>query len=96
MAGSPGTAGWSSNWNFRVLCFAFGLGIILQMVFLPCLCASGTAKMTMGWVVDGLVAGRVIVAWLIREKGSGWKFYAGLILTSPLWITLLSELIGGH
>lgn len=94
-----GESGWIcavGTWNYRLLCAVFATAIILQMVFLPCLCGSGTAKMTMGWVVDGLVAGRVVVAWLIHEKGSGWKFYAGLILTSPIWVTLMSELIVGH
>jgi hypothetical protein len=84
-----------SSWNFWHLACAFLIGFLLQNLFLPCLCDIGTAKITLALVFDGLVAVRIFIAYLSREQGRGWIFYAATLYTSAGWITLLARLILG-
>ena len=84
-----------SSWNFRHLAAAFLIGLLLQSIFLPCLCDIGTAKTALALVFDGLVAVRVLVARLTREQGRGWIFYSVMLYTSVGWVTVLARLILG-
>ncbi len=83
------------HWNFRRLLVLSALAFLLQMLFLPCLCDIGRAKAGMALAVDLLVAIRAGVAYLARERGSDWKFYAWLLLTSPVWITIAAYAVLG-
>jgi hypothetical protein len=82
-------------WNFRRLTYAFIISFVLQQLFLPCLCSIGTAKIALAIVVDGLVVARAIVAYIIRERGSGWIFYAVLLYSSAGWIMIASRIVLG-
>ena len=84
-----------AGWNFRHLVCAYILGFILQGMFVPCLCNIGEAKMTYTFVLDVLVALRILVAFLIRERGRGWIFYAVLMYTSAGWIEIVSRIVLG-
>jgi len=89
-ATAPGT------WNFKQLMGALGIAVILQSLFLPCLCDVGTAKIVLAYALDALILLRTGVAYMRRETGSGWKFYAWLLCTSPLWIQGMALLIFGE
>jgi hypothetical protein len=82
-------------WNFRQLTYAFIISFVLQQLFLPCLCDIGTAKITLALIVDALVIARAIVAYMTRERGQGWLFYAILLYSSTGWIMIISRIILG-
>lgn len=82
-------------WNFKRLAAAFAIAFVLQTLSLPCLCEIGSAKMGCALALDLLVALRVGIAYLARERGDGWRFYAWLIGTSPVWITAAAYLVLG-
>src|SRR5438128_1964516 len=82
-------------WNFWHLGCAFVIGFILQQIFLACLCNIGQAKTTFALVIDALVGVRVLIAYIIRERGRGWIFYTVLLYTSPGWIAVLSRIVLG-
>ena len=93
---SPISATSSSvPWNFRQLVLALFVGLMLQSFFLPCLCAIGTAKITLVYCFDGLVLLRMLIAHRLHEKGSGWVFYVVLCYTSPAWVEGLTYLVLG-
>src|SRR5258707_9378327 len=84
-------------WNFRHLGAALFIGFVLQSLFLPCLCSIGDAKIALAYAFDGFVLVRMLVAWIARETGRGWIFYAVLCYTSTAWIEGVAYLvIGGH
>jgi len=86
-----------TTWNFTLLTAALVIGLVGQMVYLPCLCIMGNAKITFALVFDGLIVVRIAIARFRKERGGGWIFYAILCCTSPIWITVLSSpLIGRH
>ena len=70
--------------------------LIIQMLFVPCLCSIGTAKLTFALAVDLLVLLRLTVAKSEKEIGKVWIFYLLLLLTSPIWIEVLVLFLGGH
>lgn len=84
------------HWNFKRLIAAFAIAFLLQMLFLPCLCDIGRTKMIFALVFDLLVVVRGGFAYLSRERGSGWKFYAWVVGLSPLWIELAAYLVFGE
>lgn len=82
------------GWDFRRLALAFVITFLLQLVTLPCLCAKGAVKWDLGCTLDFLVLVRVLVAFLQRERGNTWIFYAALLYTSPIWIVFVVESLG--
>jgi hypothetical protein len=84
------------HWNFKRLLIVFGIALLAQALFLPCLCDSGTAKIRFALVLDLLVVMRAGIAYLARERGSVWKFYAWLIGTSPVWIQAIAYVVFGE
>jgi len=84
------------HWNFKRLLIVFGIAFVVQATLLPCLCDVGTAKMKFALVLDTLVVARAGVAYLARERGNGWKFYAWLLGTSPVWIQAMAYLVFGE
>jgi hypothetical protein len=85
----------SGAWNYKQLFAALGIALILQSLILPCLCSIGTAKVSFAYALDGLVLLRMGIAYIRRETGSGWKFYAWSLCTSPLWIQGIAYLVFG-
>lgn len=81
-------------WDYRHLMGALVAAVVLQAMFLPCLCAAGTAAITLALVYDGLVLVRIAVARLRQETGRGWIFYVVLLYTSPVWMMLIHA--AGH
>lgn len=92
---APETAAAPNAWNFKQLLAAWGIAFILQSLFLPCLCDIGTAKILFADTLDALILFRVGMAFVRRETGGGWKLYAWLLCTSPLWIQGIAYLIFG-
>ena len=74
----------------------FLLAFLLQSLFVPCLCAIGTAKMKFAVIIDVLILIRIITAHIRKEKDKGWIFYTVLLLSSPIWIHILSWIVNGH
>ncbi|MEN9361097.1 MAG: hypothetical protein RL095_2632 [Verrucomicrobiota bacterium] len=74
----------------------FAIAFITQALFLPCLCAVGTAKMALAFAIDMLVLLRFAVGWHRREQGRWWMFYCALLLSSPLWIEALAMIFCHH
>ena len=79
----------SSTWNFTHLFLAWMVGILLQSIFLPCLCYEGTIKMYVALMFDLAVVLRGLVAWLLKEKNNTWIMYVVLCYSSFIWIDLL-------
>ena len=86
----------ASTWKFKKLAVACAIAFVLQSLFLPCLCDIGTAKIVFAYVLDATVLARMGVAYVRRETGGGWKFYAWLLCTSPLWIEGIAYLVFGE
>ena len=84
------------HWNFRRLLIVLGIAFVGQALLLPCLCDVGTTKMRFALVLDTLVVVRAGVAYLARERGNGWKFYAWLFGTSPVWIQAAAYFVYGE
>ena len=78
------------------MAMALLVGFILQMLVLPCLCQTGTAKMTFAIMFDLLVLVRTLVAHYRKETGRGWIVYAVLCYTSAGWIEGITYLILGE
>jgi len=76
-------------WNFRQLLIAFFVTLVLQSVFLPCMCYEGLAKVQFGMMFDGFVLIRILIALVRKERGRDWLVYVILLYSSPLWITIL-------
>ena len=89
------TSAVPSAWNFKHLLAAWFIALVLQSLFLPCLCDIGTAKITFAYILDLLILFRIGIAYVFHENGGGWKFYAWLLWTSTLWIEGISYLIFG-
>lgn len=70
---------------------AVALIFVLQSLFLPCLCAKGTAKMAIGIGVDLLVLGRVLLAKLRKETNRDWIVYLILAASSVIWISAVAN-----
>jgi hypothetical protein len=87
--------GSNDAWDYSRLSWALVISLILQAIFLPCLCDVGTAKLRLALVVDAMIIARAGVSFLARESGSGWKFYTWLLYTSPLWISVLAWAVTG-
>lgn len=84
------------RWNLRLLAVALFIGFILQSLFLPCLCAIGTAKIFFAYSFDGLILLRMLLAYFRRETGRGWLVYAVLCYTSAAWIEGITYLVLGE
>ncbi len=85
------------GWNYKHIICALIIGLVLQNLFLPCLCQIGMAKITVALIFDGLVVLRIIAAKLLKQKDKGWIFYTVLLYSSPLWIDLaIRIMIGRH
>ena len=67
-----------SKWNCFALFICVMLSVVFQTVFLNCLCAAGTVKMSIAMAIDGLILLRVLYAWLTKERGRAWLFYAAI------------------
>jgi hypothetical protein len=86
----------ATGWQYGQICVAFTVAIVLQSLMLPCLCEVGTAKGKLALGVDALVFARTAIAWMRKETGRGWLFYAVLLYTSAFWIEGLAWVFTGH
>tara|TARA_B100000609_G_scaffold197469_1_gene194912 strand:+ start:789 stop:1091 length:303 start_codon:yes stop_codon:yes gene_type:complete len=84
------------GWNYSSLTCALIVGLLAQCVFLPCLCAEGTAKINFAIVFDVLIVLRIILAKILKQRDKGWIFYLIMIYTSPLWIELAAWIVFTH
>jgi hypothetical protein len=89
------SAAAASAWNFKHLLAAWFIALVLQSLFLPCLCDIGTAKITFAYILDVLILFRIGAAYFFHDTGAGWKFYAWLLWTSTLWIEGITYLVFG-
>jgi hypothetical protein len=90
--GLPGKTAARGGWDFTRLAVAFVISILLQMLFLPCLCELGAVKLEFAAMLDLIILFRAGIAYLRREQGRTWMFYAGVLYTSPVWISVVVEL----
>lgn len=90
------TVGAPERWNFKRLAVVFAVALMLQSLVLPCLCDIGRAKMIFALVFDLLMIGRAVIAYFAGERGTGWKLYAWMFVTSPLWIEAITYLVFGE
>jgi len=79
----------AAGWNYPALLTALGISFVLQMLFLPCFCYQGEIKGDFALMFDAFVLLRIIIAALRKERGRTWLFYAMVLYTSPVWITIL-------
>ena len=93
---SPPESTTAHRWNSKHLAAALAVGVLSQLLFLPCLCQIGTAKITFAFVFDALVVARWWVANRRHETGRGWIVYAILCYTSAGWIEGIAYLIWGE
>lgn len=82
----------AARWNYVWLIMCWIVGFVAQMIYLPCLCAEGQAKVSVALVFDVLVLVRVLLALRRDERGRGWVLYAALCVASPLWIEVAARL----
>jgi hypothetical protein len=75
---------------------ALGIAFILQNLFLSCLCAQGIATITWAFVVDALILARILAGWYRCEQGRWWMVYCALLISSPIWMELVSRLFHKH
>ena len=85
-----------SSWNFLHLFIALTIAIILQSIFLPCLCWEGTVNLIIALVFDVLIVTRIVIAYLLHEKNKGWIFYCILCYLSTGMILIGSKLFYNH
>lgn len=77
------------GWDIKQLLLALVLSFVLQGIILPIYMDEGPARFYFALMIDGLVFVRFLVALLCKERGRGWVFYAWLLCTSPVWISVL-------
>ena len=82
-----------SNWKFPHLFGALFIALILQVIFLPCLCKVGTAKMALAGLLDVLILLRILAAYISKEQSNGWKFYCFLSVSSFIWIRVVTSMV---
>ena len=92
---SQSTAATPTICNYKQLSAALIIAVLLPSLLLPCLRDIGIAKVFFAYTLDGVVFLRACIAYLYRETGNGWKFYAWLLLTSSLWIHGIAYLVFG-
>ena len=76
------------KWNYLAVLVSLLAAVVIQGAVLPCLCYEGTIKIRIALGVDALILIRVLVAWIRKERGKGWIFYAAL----PFVMILVIEL----
>ena len=86
----------AKEWNYKASLVSLVFAILLQAVFLPCLCYAGVVKMNIAVAVDLLVVLRLVVARSRRERGRGWLFYAALPYAMIPIIEILASFVAPH
>jgi hypothetical protein len=82
-----------SDWNFPYLFAVLFAALILQLIFLPCMCSASKAKLALAGALDVLVLVRALTAYVSKERNEGWKVYCVLALSSFIWIEWLAEIV---
>jgi hypothetical protein len=88
------------TWNYKLVISALLLGVWLQWHFLVLYSGHAidvfwhTLVFQAALLFDGLVAVRIAVAALRRERNRAWVIYSLLCLTSFLWIAVMAAIIG--
>ena len=80
------------TWHFQLMVPIWIIVYILSCLILPCLCASGTAKMALITATTVGYGFRMLYAKIKKEKNDSWKTYIILICITPIII----ELLTGH
>ena len=76
----------SMQWDYNALFKALAISVLLQTMFLSFLCFEGKIMTDFAMLFDAFVLMRILIAWLRKERGRTWLFYAILLYTSPIWI----------
>lgn len=84
-----------SNWHFGYVAAALLVGMVLQIIWLPCLCSIGKAKRAFAGMVDVLIILRILMAYFTKEESNGWKAHSILALSSFAWIDVVSRIMFG-
>jgi hypothetical protein len=78
-------------WPVHILLPTLAITWLLQSQILPCACAGGKIKVFTGQTLILLVALRICVALLLKERNYHWVIYLGLVVWSLFWIPLLFD-----
>jgi hypothetical protein len=62
------------------------MALLLQALFLPCLCGDSIVKEKFALYVDVLFVLRVALARVIGQRNRDWLIYVMIVLTSAAWI----------
>ena len=81
----------SVGWPLTVCGSILFISLLLQALFLPCLCARGAAKMNAAFLFDLAFILRFILARLLHQTDRGWIFYGVILLSSFIWIDFLLD-----
>jgi hypothetical protein len=74
------------RWPLSIILPVMAVIFILQPAVLRCACALGDLKLRVGYIVDGVIMVRVLVAVLLKETGRGWIIYLLVAASSFFWI----------
>ena len=77
----------NSEWNQKALSGAL-LVLLAYAALVPDLTREASAKSGFALILVALLAVRMFIASLRKEKGRGWLFYFWLIAVAPLWIEI--------
>ena len=73
------------KWRCDLLIGACCLAGIGHAMFTPMLCHEAGQKFFVLAVLYLLILARIVYAWVTREAGTGWKWYAAFIILAPAW-----------
>lgn len=76
------------RWNYRHLCIAWFVGVITQMLMIPCCCYIGNWKNEVALWFDVMILLRIIAAFFMKQTGDAWVIYCVLCYSSVIWIHL--------
>jgi hypothetical protein len=79
----------SKRWRCGVLIVLWGFLIVVQSLLMPLLCHSAWAKLRVVAILDAFLLLRIIFAWLTKETGNGWRWYACFIVAAPVWFEVV-------
>jgi hypothetical protein len=81
--------GLPSTWPVGRVLGGLAFVFVLQVLFLPCMCAKGSLKMSSGILLDLLFLLRLLLAMVRGERTNDWTWYLVLLAASPVWIPVV-------
>jgi hypothetical protein len=73
-------------WPILACGFFLCLALLLQAMFLPCLCGDSIVKVKFAMYLDVLFVARVVVARICHQENRDWLIYVAIVVSSAFWI----------